>query len=150
MNIPRHILALLTCVVAPAWAQSSPELLNLQVPAEPVPFPGSAPEPTKTSALESSVTTPAVPAPPYTYAEPYSARRDSGTTACDDKAYAQPQVHGSVGLGAATGSHESGDYQAASVGVAKALGSCDEPKGGVAGAISVERGNVNQRRAGRP
>jgi hypothetical protein len=68
---------------------------------------------------------------------------DSGKPACDDATYAQPQVHGSVGMGVVGGNHISGNYQTGSVQVRKNLGSCDHPTGGVSLSIDVGRGNFN-------
>lgn len=68
---------------------------------------------------------------------------DSGKPTCDDATYAQPQVHGSVGMGVVAGNHLSGNYQTGSVQVRKNLGSCDHPTGGVSLSVSVGQGNFN-------
>ena len=68
---------------------------------------------------------------------------DSDRPTCDEAAYAQPQVHGSVGMGMVAGNHISGDYQTGSVQVTKNLGSCDHPSGGLSLSVDVGRGNFN-------
>lgn len=71
---------------------------------------------------------------------------DSRKPTCDDAAYAQPQVHGSVGMGVVAGNHMSGNYQTGSVQASKNFGSCDHPTGGVSLSIDVGRGNFNNSR----
>lgn len=72
--------------------------------------------------------------------EPVDAQ-DTGKPTCNDAAYAQPQVHGSVGMGVVAGNHLSGNYQTGGVQVTKALGSCDHPAGGVSVSVNVSRGS---------
>lgn len=50
---------------------------------------------------------------------------------CNNKAYKKPRFFGNVGLGAFSGSHIEGNYEAGRVSVAKALGSCSHPSGGI-------------------
>ncbi|RDI97927.1 hypothetical protein DVT68_12575 [Dyella solisilvae] len=54
---------------------------------------------------------------------------------CDDATYNQPQVHGAVGMGVASGSHVSGSYTGGVVSLSQAFGSCEHPSGGMS--ISV-------------
>jgi hypothetical protein len=71
---------------------------------------------------------------------------DSDKPACDEAAYAQPQVHGSVGMGVVAGNRVSGNYQTGSVQVTKNLGSCDHPTGGMSLSIDVGQGNFDRSR----
>ncbi|MGH9436884.1 MAG: hypothetical protein ACRD22_03090 [Terriglobia bacterium] len=72
------------------------------------------------------------PPPPYAY-----------LTTCNNKAYTKPRVFGGVGLGVFSGSHIEGNYQAGTVGVAKALGSCNHPSGDIVFSFGFERGTIN-------
>ena len=72
--------------------------------------------------------------------------QEAGKPACDDAAYAQPQVHGSVGMGVVAGNRVSGNYQTGGLHVAKALGSCDHPTGEVSLSIDVGRGSFGNSR----
>lgn len=71
---------------------------------------------------------------------------DSGKPACNDAAYAQPQVHGSVGMGVVGGNHVSGNYQTGSVQATKNFGSCDHPTGGMSLSVDMGRGNFGNSR----
>ena len=163
-----NLILLATSILATsAWAQSAPQPLNLTLPRDSVSSQTEATTAPASSAKTAS--TAAVPAPaPATVQPPPanatppdahydetanqivdaadSANRpldaaDSGKPTCDEAAYAQPQVHGSVGMGVVGGNHISGNYQTGSVQVRKNLGSCDHPTGGVSLSIDVGRGN---------
>lgn len=71
---------------------------------------------------------------------------DSGKPTCNDAAYAQPQVHGSVGMGVVAGNHISGNYQTGSIQATKNFGSCDHPTGGMSLSVDVGRGNFGSSR----
>ena len=152
MSFQRHLLYSLLSIAAPALAQSASPPLNLKVPADPVAADSSTaataadPEPGNAAAAPS----PRDALPPYVYAEPYGTRRDAAAKACDDNTYGQPQIHGSVEMGVAGGNRVGGNYQAASIAMTKALGSCGDPKGLVGVSIHVEQDNANRRRPGRP
>ena len=70
--------------------------------------------------------------PPYAY-----------LPACNNKAYKKPRVFGSVALGAFSGSHIDGNYQAGTVNVAKALGSCHHPSGGITFSFGFGRETID-------
>lgn len=166
------VLLAASVLATSAWAQSAPQPLNLTLPRDSVsPQTDATTEPTRSAKATSTA---AVPAPAIAAAQPApansappdtrydetanqrvdaadSANRpldvaDSGKPACDDAAYAQPQVHGSVGMGVVAGNHISGNYQTGRVQVRKNLGSCDHPTGGVSLSIDVGQGNFNGRR----
>ena len=63
--------------------------------------------------------------------------------ACNNKAYKRPRVFGNVGLGAFSGSHIEGNYQTGTVNIAKALGSCNHPSGGVTFSFGFGRESIN-------
>lgn len=153
----KPILALtaLSLLATAAMAQEKP--LNLRLPADYVPASSSttaAPPPagqgtTGTAAVtksgESVAVTPSRPQdPPGTYYGDTSGRmagadvEDTGPR-CDDATYNNPQVHGSVSTGVVSASHGgSGSYQAGTVSLSQAFGSCEHPTGGVS--ISVGGG----------
>lgn len=155
MKSRRHHLALFASVIAvSAWAQSSPQPLNLKLPSESVPVAAAA----ETS--ESSTSAPAAapdastqpnPMPSAMYYDDANPRnRVAGAPACDDSTYNQLQVHGSVGAGVVGGNHISGNYQDAVINVSKPLGSCDNPTGDVSFSLGVSKGKFNDsRRHGR-
>lgn len=63
--------------------------------------------------------------------------------ACNNQAYKRPRVFGSVGLGVFSGSHIEGNYQTGTVSIAKALGSCYHPTGGIIFTIGFGRETIN-------
>ena len=62
---------------------------------------------------------------------------------CDDSAYNQTQVHGSVGAGVATGDHVNGSYQTGRVRISKAFGNCEHHAGGISISIGVSKGDIH-------
>lgn len=91
---------------------------------------------------------------PATKPQPLIARlgdsRDTGVQSpyaylprCNNKAYKKPRVFGNVALGAFSGSHIEGNYQAGTVSIANALGSCNHPSGGVTFSFGFGRENIN-------
>lgn len=126
----------------PALAQSSPaKPLNLNLPLQLTPSAastthgaakfapastrrqhGARPDDTRGTDIQ----------PPYAY-----------LPACNDKAYKRARVFGSAGLGAFSGSHIEGNYQTGTVGIAKALGSCDHPSGGITFSFGFGRETIN-------
>ncbi len=159
MKINRYPIASVACMVAAsALAQSTPLTLNLNLPANNATVASPSPAPTKVadkSALAAITTTaatmPALQNPPPAGAQ-YDANANAAVDAadsrasaagCDDAAYSQPQVHGSVGMGVVAGNHVNGNYQTGSVRMTKSLGSCDHPTGMVGLSIHVGQGNFN-------
>lgn len=166
------ILLAASVLATSAWAQSAPQPLNLTLPRDsvsPQADATAAPAPSTKGASTAAVSAPtaatAQPLPanlaqPDTHYDATanqivdaadSANRpvdaaNSGKPACDDAAYAQPQVHGSVGMGVVAGNHISGNYQTGAVQVTKNLGSCDHPTGGMSLSIDVGQGNFSGRR----
>jgi hypothetical protein len=145
------ILALAASFLATAAvAQEKP--LNLKLPPSYVPAPAStaaAPatptSPVVTKSGESVAVTPTRPKdPPGTYYGDTSGRMEGVDVAgdvprCDDATNNTPQVHGSLTTGVVSASHGgSGSYQAGTVSLSQAFGSCDHPTGGVS--ISVGGG----------
>jgi len=159
------ILLAASVLATSAWAQSTPQPLNLTLPRDSVSSQtGAAParsaEATSTAAVPATAAATGQPssansAPPESHYDATanqivdaadSANRpvdaaDSGKPACDDATYAQPQVHGSVGMGVVAGNHLSGNYQTGGVQIRKNLGSCDHPTGGVSLSINVGQGH---------
>ncbi|MDQ0010689.1 hypothetical protein J2T07_002895 [Luteibacter jiangsuensis] len=151
----KPILALtaLSLLATAAVAQEKP--LNLRLPADYVPASSSSTAPPATTqgaagtavtkSGESVAVTPSRPKdPPGTYYGDTSGRmagadvEDAGPR-CDDATYNKPQVHGSVSTGVVSASHGgSGNYQAGTVSLSQAFGSCEHPTGGVS--ISVGGG----------
>lgn len=157
-----------------AWAQSAAQPLNLHLPpdvaapqtaiATAVPARGTRDVPaiagqaaTQTAAQPLSPANASAPDAQYNEAANRmvdaadSANRpldgqDATKPACNDAAYAQPQVHGSVGMGVVAGSRINGNYQSSGVQVTKALGSCDHPTGEVSLSIDVGRANFGRSR----
>lgn len=150
---PILALAALSFLATAAVAQEKP--LNLRLPPDYVPASSStaAPPaatqgpagPAVTKSGESVAVTPSRPKdPPGTYYGDTSGRmtgaevEDDGPR-CDDATYNKPQVHGSVSTGVVSASHGgSGSYQAGTVSLSQAFGSCEHPTGGVS--ISVGGG----------
>ena len=166
------ILLAASVLATSAWAQSAPQPLNLTLPrdsvspqADATAAPAPSTKGTSTAAVSAPAAATAQPlpansAPPDTHYDATanqivdaadSANRpvdaaDSGKPACDDAAYAQPKVHGSVGMGVVAGNHISGNYQTGSVQATKNFGSCDHPTGGMSLSIDVGQGNFSGRR----
>jgi hypothetical protein len=148
MKITRSLAALVLCLLATAaLAQTSTKPLNLKLPPSDLPptdLPTSASSAAPASA--SSVATSAKD-PPGTYYGDTSGRMPNRYAAdnaprCDDATYNQPQVHGSLTTGVVSASHGgSGSYQAGTVNLSQAFGSCEHPTGGMS--ISVGTGTSN-------
>ncbi len=139
MNIQRFLPALLASLLTTsAWAQTAAKPLNLKLPPSDLP------------AASSTAAKPARAAPGVYYGDT-SGRMGNNDTAvaatsnCDDYSYNQPQVHGSVGMGVVSGNHVGGSYQAGTVNLTKAFGSCDHPTGGVSISIGGGTGNFHGR-----
>ncbi|SEP06717.1 hypothetical protein SAMN02800692_3514 [Luteibacter sp. UNC138MFCol5.1] len=154
----KAILALAaTSLLATAAVAQQQKPLNLNLPPDFTPTPvaaSSAPAPASTSAApgasgkESVAVTRSRPLdPPGTYYGDTSGRMAGADVAddtpdCDDATYNKPQVHGSVSTGVVSASHGyGGSYQAGTVNLSQAFGSCDHPKGGVS--ISIGGGQDN-------
>ena len=131
------LAACVTFVLAtPALAQStSGKPLDLELPPNSLPAPAS------------SSSRPAATQPGMYYGDTSGRAGSSEGTAealsCDDDTYGEPQVHGSVGMGVMTGDHVSGNYQSGTVNIAKAFGSCEEPRGGMSISVGVGKGHFN-------
>lgn len=167
-----NFILLATVLATSAWEQSAPQPLNLTLPrdsvssqADTTTVPARSAEATSTAAVPSpAALTVQLPAANSTPPDSHynetanqivdaadSANRpldaaDSGKPTCNDAAYAQPQVHGSLGMGVVAGNHISGNYQTGSVQATKNFGSCDHPTGGMSLSIDVGQGNFNGRR----
>lgn len=161
MKIHRYLIASLASTLAvSAWAQSTTPALNLNLPANsataasPPPAPARVADKSTLAAITTTAATmPAMQNPPPAGAG-YDANANAAVDAadsrasaagCDDTAYSQPQVHGSIGMGVVAGNHVSGNYQTGSVSMTKALGSCDHPTGMVGLSIRVGQGRFNGR-----
>jgi len=68
---------------------------------------------------------------------------NDATDTCDSTTYNKPQVHGSVGAGVVASNHFSGAFQTASVDIAKPLGDCDHPRGGLSISVSGSQGQFS-------
>ncbi|HEY8585986.1 MAG TPA: hypothetical protein VIL60_04570 [Rhodanobacter sp.] len=139
MHIPRLLPALLASVLATvAWAQTTGKPLNLKLPPSDIPAASSTAAKTADSA-------------PGVYYGDTSGRmgRDEAATDgradCDDSAYNQAKVHGSVGLGVMAGRRMSGNYQSGTVNLSKSFGSCDEPGGGISISVGAGSGHLRGR-----
>ena len=154
MRMVQSLTVLLLIAAAPAWARSDSPPLKLQLPADSTSAQSSSPPQAKADSDPAASSTPATANAPLPSAAPYDAtygtRRDAAQKACDDKTYGQPQVHGSVGVGVASGKRVSGNYETATLDVTKALGSCDDPKGIVSASITVSKSNDNLRHRRHP
>jgi len=141
----RHLLVTLIAVAEvlslPAWAQSSPQPLDLKLPADNAAVDAADVDAARhgDSVLPSSSTTPSA----FYYADPNPRNRMAQAPPCNDATYTQPQVHGSAEVGVAGGNHVSGNYQSGVVHVTKAFGSCDAPTGGVGVSIGVTKEDFN-------
>lgn len=127
-------LLLAVLLIAPAWAQSAGQPLNLKLPPSDLPA--------------SASTAPKPSSAPGVYYGDHSGRTaadDETTTVadCDDATYNQPQVHGSVGMGVMSGRHVDGNYQNGTINLSKAFGSCDHPTGGVSVSIGAGSGHFH-------
>jgi len=169
MKITPYIAALLAGIVASsACAQSLPPPLNLKLPPERLSAQNATP--LRISGANSAAVIPAPADTENSSSQPSrifgvnydNAQVDyddangnveyadaSGKPKCDDATYGQPQAHGDMTVGVVGGNHVSGNYQAGTVNVSKAFGSCDHPAGGASISISVEQGNFNSRRSRR-
>lgn len=161
MSIPRTLGIIAASLLAfTSLAQTSSQPLNLKLPpGSLMPTPASstdAPATTKTTTASTTGNSKG-PAPASTSTAPgayygdtsgrtYADAAHTATQGCDDSTYTQPQVHGSVGMGVVGGNHVSGNYQAGTINISQALGSCDHPTGGVGISISVEKGDFHGRR----
>src|SRR6185312_2461207 len=99
MKINRYLIAAVACALAASvWAQSTPSPLNLSLPP-------------------NSATTATPPPPPAkdTNNAAVDATDSHRSAGCDDAAYGQPQVHGSIGMGVVAGNHVNGNYETGSV-----------------------------------
>ncbi len=164
MKIKRHLTALFAAIVAAsASAQSAPQPLNLKLPRDSVPAENANAVPAQSNNANSVAATPAATQAPDPSAKPVQMQpgapyddpdglseysEASAARKCDDSTYAQPQVHGSVGMGVVAGNHTSGNYQTGDINASKAFGSCDHPTGGASISIGVGQGNFNGRRQG--
>jgi len=140
----RHLFATLIAVASllslPAWAQSSPQLLDLKLPADNAAVDAADVE----AARQGSSVAPSSAMPSaYHYDDPNPRNRLAQGPPCNDATYTQPQVHGSAEVGVVGGNHVSGNYQSGVVHVTKAFGSCDAPTGGVGVSIGVTKGDFN-------
>jgi hypothetical protein len=123
-----------------AWAQSSPQPLDLKVPADNAAVDAADVEAVRQGAAVSPSS--ALPSA-YHYDDPNPRNRMTQAPPCNDATYTQPQVHGSAEAGVVGGNHVSGNYQSGVVHVTKAFGSCDAPTGGVGISIGVTKGDFN-------
>jgi len=165
MKINRYLIAsVASTLAASAWAQSAAPTLNLNLPANSATTASPSPAPAKDTnkAALAAVTTTAATMPALQNPPPAGTHYDANANAavdaadsrasaagCDDAAYGQPQVHGSIGMGVVAGNHVNGNFQTGSVRMTKALGSCDHPTGMVGLSIRVGQGNFNGGNHGR-
>ena len=161
MQIKCYFIAAITgMLAASAWAQSAPQVLNLNLPPASVTAntANTVPAKSTTKVGFAAVTTEAITSIPPVSQNPTQAGRhydananasvdaaDSRARGCDDASYTKAQVHGDIGLGVVAGDHVSGNYQTGRVNVTKALGSCDNPTGAVSLSVQVGQGNFNGR-----
>lgn len=171
MNIERLCVFVAAGVLAgPALAQTTGTPLNLQVPPASVPVaaastpsrPAAAPgkyygnvtghrsgaaQVTTAPASAGTTAIPAHSAPGVYYGDTsgriYSTAATTPRPACDDSTYNQTQMHGSVGMGVAGGSHWNGNWGGATVNLSKAFGSCEHPTGGISITISGANGSFH-------
>ena len=126
---------LASLLTAPAWAQSTSPPLNLKLPPSDLPASAStAPKPATAPGVYYGDTSGSI-----------AADDEVAVDHCDDATYNQPQVHGSVGMGVMSGSHDDGTYQRGTVNLSKAFGSCDHPTGGVSVSIGAGSGHFHGR-----
>jgi len=147
----RHLfvtsIAVASLLSLPAWAQSSPQPLDLKLPADNAAVDAADVEAARhgDTVPPSSSTLPSA----FYYADPNPRNRMVAAPGCNDATYNQPQVHGSAEVGVAGGNHVSGNYQSGVVHVTKAFGSCDAPTGGVGVSIGVTKEDFNSPHAWR-
>ncbi len=138
---------IVTCIAifaaTPAWAQSSSTRpLNLNLPLQ---FTGPAAASTSHGKTKSALPS----QPPKQVARAGDTRNTDMQPptgiqpACNNKAYKSPRVFGNVGLGAFSGSGIEGNYQVGRVSVAKPLGSCSHPSGGIIFSFGFGRTSIN-------
>ena len=164
MKINRYLIASVACALAASvWAQSTPSPLNLSLPPNSATTATPPPPPAKDTnkAAIAAVTATAATMPALQNPPPASTQYDANANAavdaadshrsagCDDAAYDQPQVYGSIGMGVVAGNHVNGNYETGSMRMTKALGSCDHPTGMVGLSIRVGQGNFNGGNHGR-
>jgi hypothetical protein len=164
---PILVLAVLSLAATAAMAQDAAKPLNLRLPSDYTPAPASTAPAPPSPAPEAEVSPdPKAPTvapknggenvavtrsrpldPPGTYYGDTSGRMaavesDDGGVRCDDATYNKPQVHGSVSTGFVSGGHgASGNYQAGTVNLSQAFGSCDHPTGGVSISVGAGQGH---------
>lgn len=131
------VFACAASLLAGAALAQAPPPLNLTLPADAVPASSAS-----TASGTTLAGTPAADPPGVYYGDTSGSMSQTADVdsarACDDSTYNQPQVHGSVGMGAMSGRHVgSGTFTTGSVRVSRQYGSCDEPGGGVSMSISV-------------
>jgi hypothetical protein len=164
MKTSRYLIASLASTLAvSAWAQSTPLPLNLSLPpksATTTAPAAAAPAKDANKSAIAAVTTTAASTPALQNPPPSGTQYDANAnaivdaadsralTGCDDAAYSQPRIHGSIGMGVVAGNHVNGNYQTGNVNMTKALGSCDHPTGMVGLSISVGQGRFNGRNYG--
>ena len=123
-----------------AWAQSSPQPLDLKLPADNAAVDAADVEAARQGASVSPSS--AMPSA-FHYDDPNPRNRTAPGPGCNDAIYNQPQVHGSAEVGVVGGNHVSGNYQSGVVHVTKAFGSCDAPTGDVSVSVGVTKGDFN-------
>jgi len=130
-----------TCLLSlSAWAQSSPQPLDLKLPADNAAVDAADVEAARQGASVSPSS--AMPSA-FHYDDPNPRNRTAQGPGCNDAIYNQPQVHGSAEVGVVGGNHVSGNYQSGVIHVTKAFGSCDAPTGGVGVSIGVTKEDFN-------
>ena len=118
MKINRYLIAsIASALAASAWAQSTPPALNLNLPPSRATAASPSPAPAKDTnkvaiavVTTTAATTAALQNPPPAGAH-YDANANAivdaadsrALAACDNAAYGQPQVHGSIGMGVVAG-----------------------------------------------
>lgn len=147
MNTIRNTVFLGACLLSgtAAWAQSTSQPLNLQLPPDGVPAAASTTASHPAKDANGNPTSP--PGVYYGDTSGRAANVDERAAAqrCDDSTYNQPQVHGSASMGVMGGNHVSGSYQAATIHVTKNLGDCEHPSGGVGLTIRVGQSRLHGR-----
>lgn len=150
MNTIRNAAFLICLVSGAAWAQSSGQPLNLQLPPSDLPAAASttasrpAPHPT-TNAYGNPVSPPGVYYGDHSGPAIPASETRVAAQRCDDSTYNQPQMHGSASMGVMGGNHVSGNYQAATINMTKNLGDCEHPAGGIGLSIHVSQSQFHGR-----
>ncbi|MEO7066560.1 MAG: hypothetical protein ABI114_06605 [Rhodanobacter sp.] len=140
MKTTRQITALLlaSALVGSALAQTAP--LNLKLPPNSFPAASSTTAPPATD--KPAANKPATDRPGVYYGDT-SGRLGNTESAvarpeCDDSTFNQPQVHGSVSTGIATGSRlGTSTWNAGTVNIHKQFGDCDDPGSSINFSIGV-------------